>query len=64
MMGAGDTQQGAVFTHDNMWPGKGRMHYRTPSHFREDLNLCKNETLKKRGGNASPSAGVPLLLNL
>lgn len=60
MMGAGNTQQ----VHEDVWPGRGRVHYRIPSHFKEDLSSCKNETLKKRGGNASPSAGVLFLLRL
>lgn len=64
MMGAHDTQQGVVFTHDDVWPGRGRVHYKISSHFKEDLGPCKNETPKKGGGNASPSAGVLLLLKL
>lgn len=63
-MGAGDTHQGVVFTHDHVWPGRGRVHYKISSYFKEDLGSCKNETSKEKGGNTSPSAGALFLVKL
>lgn len=64
MMGADDTHQGVIFTHDDVWPGRGRVHCKISSHFKEDLGPHENETPQKRGGNASPSAGALFLLEL